>query len=304
MAYISRRQLEFLGEPIGNMSGVGVDGRAIYHGGGKGDSPPAPDYTPMANASEESARIGAELGREQLAENKRQFEVNQTTLKPVIDQSIETQRISNEQGVKNYETFQAEGRPIQQRLASIALGGDYTDAQKAKQEEAAGTAISDARAGTSQQMNQLIRQGLRMGWSPAKLASMGGQAATMGAQSQVSAANLARTGVQGKQLAQMGDAYNTYSGLGSSAPTFYNSGTGAAQAASGTQLGVSGQYMGGMAQGNGTIMQGQQARISGLGSILSSQTGIYDSQMAANSSSASGTMGLIGAGIGAAATIY
>ena len=118
--------------------GIADPSRSMANGGGKGGSAPAPDYTPMANASEEAARIGAELGREQLAENKRQYDLNATTLKPVVDESIKTQQLANEQGAKNFETFQAEGRPIQQKLADLAMGGEYTAAQKAKQEEDAG----------------------------------------------------------------------------------------------------------------------------------------------------------------------
>ena len=149
-------------------------------------------------------------------------------------------------------------------------------------------------------MNQLIRQGLRYGWSPAKLAAMGGQAATMGAQGQVAAANAARTQTKGRQLAQMGDAYNTYAGLGSSAPAFYNSGTGAGQAASGSQLGVSGQMLNGMNAGNNTIMAGQQAKIGGLGSILNSQTSMWNASQA-NQSDPFGSILGAGASLGAAA---
>ena len=455
--------------------GIADPSHSMANGGGKGGgSAPAPDYTPMANASEESARIGAELGREQLAENKRQFEVNQTTLKPVVDESIRSQQIANQQGVQNYNTFQSEGRPVQQSMMYDAMGlnsdeiarynelrnaslgtarsawevnrakqlaeldesikkydqlssaqprqtnsgyaisddgrlvtsanavsrpdesfigaedglgylfgrrqlprwqaeydafaatdpkdgsvmmrkkvtdptllgqpayywakpfqstqagADYSKqikdladrrtaleskgfeessadnsaasgymaqvaaASKQRQmDEAAGTAVADARAGTNQQMNQLIRQGLRMGWSPAKLAARGGQAATMGAQGQVAAANQARTQADAKRTAKLGDVYNTYAGLGSSAPTFYNAATGAGNQASGSQLGMSGQYMQGIGQGNGTIMQGQGMKVQGLGSILNSQTSAYNASM----NQGDGGMGaMIGAG--------
>jgi hypothetical protein len=274
--------------------GIADPSHSMANGGGKdGGSAPAPDYRPMAEASKEAAEIGAALGREQLAENKRQFEVNQSVLKPVLDESVKTQQLANKQGEENYNRLTTEGRPIQDQMKTIAMGGDYNDAQKAKQEEAAGAAIADSRTGSNQQVNQLIRQGLRYGWSPAKLAAMGGSAATASAQNQVASANAARTQKQTQQWGQMGDTYNTYAGLGSQAPAFYNAGTSAGNSASGTQLGMSGQYMQGIGQGNGTIMQGQGMKVQGLGSILNSQTSMYN---ASQNQGDGGFGAMIGAG--------
>jgi hypothetical protein len=421
--------------------GIADPSHSMANGGGKGGgSAPAPDYGPMAAASAEAARLGKELGDATLAENKRQYELNMATLKPVIDESIRSQQIANQQGVQNYNTFQAEGRPVQQSMMYDAMGlnsneiGQYntlraqetaaartameanmaklretlgninvaslSDAEKSEMaslltpqyqtnkqtinqlgmynagesgtqwtntpvdintqsaiplteaqqkrlkelvtkqsggvnvdlgnqldnlyrednsgsssymaqvaaaskqrqmDEAAGTAVADARAGTNQQMNQLIRQGLRMGWSPAKLAAMGGQAATMGAQGQVAAANQARNQADAKRTAKLGDVYNTYAGLGSSAPSFYNAATGAANQASGSQLGMSGQMMNGMAQGNATTMQGQNAKINGLGSILQSQTSAYNASLQSNQSDPLGGILGMGAQLGGAA---
>ena len=51
------------------------------------DAPEAPDYTPMANASAEGARLGKELGDAQLAENRRQYENNMAVSAPVVEPS-------------------------------------------------------------------------------------------------------------------------------------------------------------------------------------------------------------------------
>ncbi len=45
----------------------------------------APDYTPVAQASKESAQIMADLGRAQLDESKRQYEQNMAVVKPVVE---------------------------------------------------------------------------------------------------------------------------------------------------------------------------------------------------------------------------
>ncbi len=93
-----------------------------YGGGGKGGGGSAPDYTPVAQASKEAAEIGAQLGREQLAENKRQYDLNYATLQPLVQESLKTQQLSNQQGAQNYANYQAEGRPTQQAMLYDALG--------------------------------------------------------------------------------------------------------------------------------------------------------------------------------------
>lgn len=93
-----------------------------YGGGGKGGGGSAPDYTPVAQASEEAARIGAQLGREQLAENKRQYDLNYETLQPLVQESLKTQQLANQQGAQNYANYQNEGRAVQQGMLYDALG--------------------------------------------------------------------------------------------------------------------------------------------------------------------------------------
>jgi hypothetical protein len=243
------------------MSGV-VD--AVFGGGGS-TNVQAPNYTPLAASSDYAADLGKQLGDAQLAESRRQYDNNMAVNKPIIDRQAALMQQSYDQGAQNYDRMVKEGQPIQDQMKTIAMGGSYNDAQKAQQEEAAGQAVADARSGTNQQMQQLIRTGLRYGWSPAKLAAMGSSAAQAGAQTQVSAANGARNQKQQQQLGQMGDTYNTYAGLGSQAPAFYQAGTQAGNSASGTQLNTSNALMNGLNSGNSTIMQGQGLKMQGLG---------------------------------------
>lgn len=161
---------------------------------------------------------------------------------------------------------------VDNSASSTFLAQQATKAKQRQLDEAAGTAIADARSGTTQQQNQLIRQGLRYGWSPAKIASMGTSAAMGNARTMVSAANQARTQADAKRTAKLGDVYNTYAGLGSNAPAFYQAGTQAGNSAVNNQNQTSAQYINGMSSGNQTIMQGQGIRAQGLGSVLSSQS--------------------------------
>lgn len=275
----------------------GCNWRNVCHLDMGGDAPPPPDYTPVAESSAEAARLSAELGREQLAENKRQFEVNMGVAQPIIAAQTKLMGQAYDQGTQNFEAFKTEGRPLQQSMRDEAMGVTSTTKQRLM-DEAAATAIADARTGTTQQMNQLMRQGARYGWSPAKLATMGTSAATAGATGTVAAANAARTQAGDKYYAKLGDVYNTYAGLGSSAPTFYQTGTQAGSSAVSNQNQTAAQYLQGMSVGNQTIMQGQGLKVQGLGGVLNSQTSYANANQGDSMGSLLGGMG--GAALGAA----
>lgn len=130
--YFSRRELEAFGEPIGDMSRATVAGGRIMHGGGKGSQPPPPDYTPVAKASEESARLAADLGREQLAEGRRQYENNVATAKPVVDAQLQLMQQGIQQGNDYYE-YGKSFRNVEQEMQKSLTGQSATDRDKADQ---------------------------------------------------------------------------------------------------------------------------------------------------------------------------
>lgn len=127
--YVSRRQLEAHGEPIGDMSHEDVTGRRICHGGGKGDAPPPPDYTPVANASAAAAETSAQLGREQLAEAKRQYENNIAVSKPVVDAQLQVMRQGLSQG-NDYYNYQQNFRPLEQAMLANVSGMSAADMER------------------------------------------------------------------------------------------------------------------------------------------------------------------------------
>ena len=272
-----------------------LGGRLVsLEGKGGGSTVQAPDYAPMAASSDYAAELGKQLGEEQLAEAKRQYDQNTAISEPIIKAQTGLMQQAYDQGNQNYNRMVEQGQPIQDQMKSVAMGGSYSDAQKAQQEEAASTAVADSRAGSNQQMQQLVRTGLRYGFSPSKLAALGSSAAATNAQSQVQAANGARTQKQSQQWGQMGDTYNTFAGLGSQAPTFYSAGTQAGNSAVGNQTSVSNSYMSGLSSGNGLIMNGQGLKMQGLGNILSSQTSLYGMGLQANANESAGLGNFLG----------
>lgn len=196
-----------------------------------------------------------------------------------------------------------------------ATDAKFYDANKDAVDFGVNNAIADNRNGTTQQMNQLIRQGLRYGWSPDKLASMGAGAAVTNAQNMVAAANAARTqgidrerGLQtnnrnmrlqneatafGKQM----DTIGLSKGLVGASQGAYSLANNFGNSAVQNQLATSQAYMGNMGNAYNLQQQGLGQQISGLGSVLNSQSNLYNSSMNSGGGDNSGAM------IGAAGSI-
>jgi len=265
-----------------------------------GDAPPPPDYTPMAEASAESARIAAELGQKQLDQSKEQFDANMAVARPIVDAQTKLMGQAFEQGNKNYAAYETEGRPLQQLLRDDALG--VTSAVKQQQmDEASVKATADVTQALDGQRMQTSREMGRMGINPnsGKMMAMQGVMDIQGAKAKAGAMGAARTAAGDKYYAKLGDTFNTYAGIGSSAPAFYQAGTNAGNSATGNQNAVSANYMAGVTGGNSTIMGGRSLAQQGLGSVLSAQTGYANSF-----DSSGGGMGGLGSLLGGAASLY
>lgn len=268
------------------------DAGFILYGGGKNSAPPAPNYAPVASASVETAQIGAQLGREQLAEGKRQYDANMAVTKPVVDAQLEIMRQGIRQGDDYYEYMKEKQRPVEDALNTEAMkaGSDQLQA------EAASRAVADVRQGTTASQNQLIRQGLRYGLTPAKIASAGLGTAVNQGLAEASAANMAREKEKTVGFAKKMDVAGLYRGLPGASQGAYGLAVGAGTAANQNNMAPGQAYMGAMGQSNATTMNGRQIAMTGLTSILNSQTSAYNA-------AASGEGQSTGALIGGAATI-
>lgn len=100
---------------------LGAVGFVLYGGGKGGDSDP-PDYTPMAEASKEAAKIAAELGREQLAENKRQYDQNYAVIAPLVQAQAGLAALQTKQGDDYFNYMQQYSRPVEMSLFYDAMG--------------------------------------------------------------------------------------------------------------------------------------------------------------------------------------
>lgn len=267
-------------------------GFALYFDTGGGGSPPAPDYTPMAAASEKSAQIAADLGQKQLDENKRQYDLNQQTIAPLIAKqgTLMDQQMAQSQDYYDYN--KSASRPLEAEVnkEAMAAGSDQL------QGEAADRAVADSRAGQTANANMIARQGIRYGFSPEKMAAAGGDLSVNQGLAEATAANGARTNELNRGFGMKMNAASMYRGLPQASTSAAGVASGAGTAGVNGTLGASGQYLNGMSAGTGTIMSGQQLAQQGLGSILSSQTSAFGSGQQNAGNTMSGLGSLVGAG--------
>lgn len=239
---------------------------------GKKSSPP-PNYLPLAQASEQSARLMAGLGQQQLDFAERQY----NELAPYLRSISETQRLAQlqqmEQAGDYYDYQQQTYRPVEQRIVAAAQQFNtpaYSDQLAAQAAANSGLAFSQTRAANE-------RAAASMGVNPnsGRFAGLQSAAGLVGAANKAAAMTDARVRAEQLGYARSLDVAGLGRNLPGASAAAY---AGATQ--SGTAAGQSAQsagqnYMGNMAIGSGTIGSGQDMRIRGLSSVLNAQTQAY-----------------------------
>lgn len=276
-------------------------------GGGKGGTPDAPDYGPMAAASKEAAEIGAALGQKQLDENRRQYEDSMAVAKPVIEAQKGIMDQTMQQGQDYYDYSKNTFRPIEQSLADEAMSGtsryNTNAGVRASAEEEATRAAADTARASANAEQQNNRAAISMGVNPnsGRFAALNVGNSLAKAGMNASAMTNARNKAVQLDYAKRLDVTGLGRGLPGASQGAYQVATGAGSNAVGNQNATASQYINGMAGGTGTIMQGQGMNISGLGNVLNSQTSVYNAQM---NNQGDGGLGAIGAIAGTAGAIF
>ena len=209
---------------------------------GKSNPTPAPDYQPLADASRAAMESQTQLGRDQLAFAREQYDRSAPILEGIANQQIAAQGEQMAQA-RDYYNYQRDTyRPLERGLVA--------DAQRfnteAYQNQLAGQAAADAgRAfGISQQQNQ--RAMAAMGANPNSGRFAGMQNAT-GLQQAAMRAN-AMTGAR-NQAQQMGyarklDAAGLGRGLAGASAAAYGGASTAGSMAGGNAQSAGQNYMG------------------------------------------------------------
>lgn len=259
-----------------------------------------PNYGPTAAASEKAAQLGYDLGKEQLVEAQRQYGLNKAVSDQVVAKQLALMDQTKQQGDDYYNFNVNTFRPIEQGLA----GDANLEGSDARMEEQAGQAAADARRGQAQQANMMVRQGLRYGYSPSKMAAMAGQLA--GANS--SAVAGAMTGARDRQRNLGWARRMDVTGLGRNLPGASVASYGLANNSGNSAVAnqnLAGQgLLSGMAQGAGMQQTGMGQNLAGLNSILQSQSSVYNASQAAQANSGDSGLGGLGSLLGGGASIY
>ena len=239
---------------------------------GKNNTPP-PDYTPLAEASRDAARIMTDLGREQLSFAREQYDTMNPIMQEVAGLQMDAQRQQMDQAADYYNYQQETFRPLERSI--VADAQNFNTA--AYRDQLASQAAADVGLafGRTRDMNQ--RAMASMGVNPNSGRFAGVNNASAIAQAANRAGVMSNTRNQAEQLgyARQLDAAGLGRGLSGASLAAYGGATSAGSAAGASAQSAGQNYMGNMAIGSGTIGQGQQMNLQGLSSILNAQTQTY-----------------------------
>lgn len=262
---------------------------------GKGDSPSPPDYTPLANASKESAEVMAKLGREQLDESKRQYEKNIEVAKPVVDAQLGIMRQTAEQGADYYGYNKGTFRPVEEGLVK-----DATEFSTAGAKEGfARKAVADLEGAQANEQAQIERASAAMGVNPnsGRFAGMRRATQISNAGARAGAMTGARERADNLGFARKMDVTGLGRGLPGASTGAYSVATGAGNSAVNNQMAPGGQLLAGMGAGAGMTQAGLGMQQSGLSNIAGMQTNNYNAALANDSSGLGGVLGMAKMGL-------
>lgn len=236
-------------------------------------SPDPPDYSPLAEASKESAEIMAALGREQLDFARAQYQDARPVLQGIAESqlAIQDQTAAQARDYYNYgvNTF----RPVERMLVQEA---DRFNSDAYREQLASQAAADTSRAWST--MRGASERGLAsMGVNPnsPRFAATQRQEALGLSASRAAAMNSARTQAQNLGYARRLDVAGLGRGLPGTSAAAYGLSVNAGNAAGQNYQSPGQNYMAGQVAGANTIGQGQNMRISGLSNILNAQTNAY-----------------------------
>ena len=108
-------------------------------------SPPPPDYTPLAEASAESAKVMGEIGANQLAFAREQYDRSAPIMEGIANQQMAAQREQMDQA-RDYYNYQRDTfRPVERGLVADAQRfntEDYRNQMASKASADAGLAFN------------------------------------------------------------------------------------------------------------------------------------------------------------------
>lgn len=264
--------------------------------GGKSKAPPPPDYSGVAKASEKSAQLAYDLGKEQLEWAKETYKNDKEIIDRVVGDMLTDADINRDMAAKDRERYETIYQPLEDQLAQEAE--DYASPERRERE------MAKAQAGVAVQMDAARENAQReleaYGIDPSstRYAALDIGVRTQQAAAAAAAGNQASDVVDATGRALRSEAINVGRGYPGQIAGQYGTALNAGNSAGGQQLagtqsgantmGTNTQYMGLGNQAVGTwgntLNMGYQNRLdafkanqessSGLGSVLGLVGGI------------------------------
>lgn len=233
-------------------------------------SPEAPDYTPMADASEKSAQIMADLGHEQMDFAKQQYNDAKPVYERIVNSQLDTQDELTRQGKDYYDYNTETFRPVEQGLVADANNFN-TDAYK---ERMAAQASADAGRAFGITKNANDRAMRSMGVNPNSGAyqSINARAGLGLAANRANASTQARTSAEDMSWARRMDVTGLGRNLPGASTGAYSAAVNAGNSAGSNEGAPGAALQSGLASGASTIGAGVNSQLSGLGTVLNAQT--------------------------------
>lgn len=156
---LSRRQLEALGEPLGDLTQRKERGY-VCRGGGKGSKPP--NYEPIAQAYREMASVYQNIANTQFAMSERRYQESKPTADRIAALQIEGQELANRQAQDYYDYSLRTFRPAEEEFARRAM--EFNTEENRRQ--LAARASTDVEQQMALQRGSAMRALSRMGVNP------------------------------------------------------------------------------------------------------------------------------------------
>jgi len=230
----------------------------------------APDYAPLAAASEKAATVMGDLGQQQIDFSKKMYDENSPFMQDIAKQQKLAMEQQLEQGKDYYDYRKETYRPLEKGIVADAQAFD-TDAYR---NQLATKAAADAGLafGRTRQANERAMASMGVNPNSGRFQGLGAQSALMQSANRAGAMTGTRERAQQIGYARKLDAAGLGRGLSGASTAAYGSAISAGSQAGGLYGMAGQQHLGGMAQGAGTIGSGMDMQIGGLSNVLNNQT--------------------------------
>lgn len=267
--------------------------------GGKSDPPDPPDYSQIAEASEKAAEYSFTLGKEQLAWAKDKYAQDMKIADTVIAAALDRQKLNDQFARDDRRRYEQIYQPLEDRLAAEAI--DYSTPERANLDAAR------AQAEVAQQFNAARQRALEnlqgFGVDPSSLryAALDRGANIQQAAAEAAAGNQSRQQTEAVGRALRSEAINVGRGYpGQIAGTY---GTALQSGNQGLNSALATTASGANTMGTG--LQWQGAGVNALGTWGNALNTGYQNELSswqAAQNASSGIGGLLGTGLGIAAS--